>query len=78
MKKLIALGVFLIVGTELLALILHDRPFVLAASGAAAALVLLNIRRYLGHGTQPAAEPDDDDLGDALRRWLITTETTIR
>ncbi len=78
MKKLIALGVFLIVGTELLALILHDRRFVLATSGAAAALVLLNIRRFLGHGTQPAAEPDDDDLGDALRRWLITTETTIR
>ena len=78
MKRLIALGVCLIVGTELLALILHDRRFVLAASGAAAALVLLNIRRFLGHGTQPAAEPDADDLGDALRRWLITTETTIR
>ena len=29
-------------------------------------------------GTQPAAEPDADDLGDALRRWLVTTETTIR
>lgn len=78
MKRLIALGVCLIVGTELLALILHDRRFVLAASGAAAALVLLNIRRVLGHGTQPAAEPDADDLGDALRRWLVTTETTIR
>jgi hypothetical protein len=78
MKKLIALGVFLIVGTELLTLILHDRQVLLAASGAAAALVLLNIRRFLGHGMQPEAEPDDDDLGDALRRWLITTETTIR
>ena len=78
MKRLIALGVCLIVGTELLALILDDRRFVLAASGAATALVLLNIRRFLGHGTQPAAEPDADDLGDALRRWLVTTETTIR
>ena len=78
MKRLIALGVCLIVGTELLALILHDRRLVLAASGAAAALVLLNIRRVLGHGMQSAAEPDADDLGDALRRWLVTTETTIR
>ncbi len=78
MKRLIALGVCFIVGTELLALILHDRRFVLASSGIAAALVLLNIRRFLGHGIQPPAEPDADDLGDALRRWLATTETTIR
>ena len=78
MKRLVALGICLIVGIELLALILDDRRFVLAASGAATALVLLNIRRFLGHGMQPAAEPDADDLGDALRRWLVTTETTIR
>ena len=78
MKRLIALGVCLIVGTELLTLILHDRRFVLAASGVATALVLLNIRRFLGHGLKPAAEPDDDDLRDSLRRWLATTETTIR
>ena len=78
MKKLIALGVCLIVGIELLALILHDRPLVLAASGVALALVLLNVRRVLGHGIQPAAELDPDDIGDSLRRWLATTETTIR
>jgi len=78
MKRLIALGICLIVGTELFTLILHDRGAVLAASGAAAALVLLDIRRFLGHGVQPAGEPDDDDLGEALRRWLVTTETTIR
>jgi len=78
MRKLIALGICLIVGTELLALILHDRRFVLAASGVAAALVLLNIRRFLGRGIHPEAEADADDLGDALRRWLATTETTIR
>jgi hypothetical protein len=77
MKRLIALGVCLIVGTELLVLILHDHRLVLAASGVAAALVLFNIRRFLGH-IQPAAEPDADDLGDSLRRWLATTETTIR
>jgi hypothetical protein len=78
MKRLIALGVCLVVGMELLALILHGRRFLLAASGVALALVLLNVRRYLGRGKEPPAEPDHDDLGDSLRRWLSTTETTIR
>ena len=78
MKRLIALGVCLVVGIELLALILHGRRFLLAASGVALALVLLNVRRYLGRGKEPASEPDHDDLGDSLRRWLSTTETTIR
>jgi hypothetical protein len=78
MKRLLVLGSCLIVGTELLALMLHDRALVLAASGVALALVLLNVRRFVGLGTQPAAEPNPDDLGDSLRRWLSTTETTIR
>jgi hypothetical protein len=78
MKRLIALGICLIVGMELLMLIVQDRRFVLAASGVAAALVLLNVRRILGHPTGPPTDPDSDDLGDALRRWLSTTETTIR
>lgn len=78
MKRLVALGICLIVGTELLVLILDDRRVVLAASGAAVALVLLNIRRFLGHGMPPAAEQDPNDLGAALRRWLTTTESTIR
>jgi hypothetical protein len=72
MKRLVALGVFLIVGIELLALALHDRRFVLAASGVALALVLLNIRRFLGRGAEPPAEPEPDDLGDSLR-WSDST-----
>ena len=78
MKRLIALGVCLIVGIELLVLIVHDRRFVLAAAGVALALVLLSVRRVLGHGVEPEAELDPDELGDSLRRWLSTTETTIR
>ena len=58
MKRLIALGVCLVVGIELLALILHGRRFLLAASGVALALVLLSVRRVLGHGMQSATEPD--------------------
>jgi len=77
-KKLVALGVCLIIVIELLALTLHDRPFLLAASGAALALVLLNLRRFLGRGSDPPGQITPDDLGDSLRRWLSTTETTIR
>ena len=78
MKKLIALGILLIVGIELLALIVQERRFVLAGAGVGLALVLLNIRRFLGHVTGAETEPDSDDLGDGLRRWLSSTETTIR
>jgi hypothetical protein len=78
MKRLIALGICLIVGIELLALILHGRQFLLAASGLGLALVLLNVRRHLGRGMEPPPGGDPDGLGDSLRRWLSTTETTIR
>ena len=78
MKRLISLGVCLIVVIELLVLVVHVRRLVLAASGIALELVLLSVRRVLGHGMQSTAEPDADDLGDSLRRWLSTTETTIR
>ncbi|MDT5146639.1 MAG: hypothetical protein QOC58_1284 [Mycobacterium sp.] len=78
MTRLVTLGVFLIVGVELLALIMHDRRFVLVAAGAALALVLLNVRRVLGRGAEPRAEQDPDEMGDSLRRWLANTESTIR
>jgi hypothetical protein len=77
-KRLIALGICLIVGIELLALILHDRRFVLAGAGVGVALVLLNIRRVVGHEPEPEVDTNPDDLGDGLRRWLSSTETTIR
>ncbi|RFZ66545.1 hypothetical protein DE4576_02699 [Mycobacterium marinum] len=78
MKKLIVLGVLLIVAVELLTLAVRDHRLVLAASGVAVALVLLNIRRVVGHAMAPPAETDPDDVGDGLRRWLSGTETTIR
>jgi hypothetical protein len=40
--------------------------------------VLVSLRRALARGLDADAEPDDDDLGDSLRRWLSNTETTIR
>ena len=78
MKRLVALGILLIVGIEVLALVMQDRGIVLIAAGTGLALVLLNIRRVLGHPNEPVIEPDPDDPGEGLRRWLSNTETTIR
>ncbi|OBA62431.1 hypothetical protein A5647_07590 [Mycobacterium sp. 1100029.7] len=78
MKKLLFLGVCLIVGAELLVLIVHDRRFVLMVAGVALGLVLLNVRRLLGRGLDATPDLGADDLGDSLRRWLATTATTIR
>lgn len=78
MKRLITLGICLIIGIEVLALVMQDRRFVLAASGMGLALVLLNIRRVLGSERESDADPGGDDLGEGLRRWLSNTETTIR
>jgi hypothetical protein len=77
-KRLVVLGVVLIVGVEALALVVRARGSVLAASGVAVALVLLSVRRALGRGAESPAELDADDLGDSLRRWLSGTESTIR
>lgn len=78
MKRVITLGFCFVAGIELLALMLHGRRFLLTASGVALALVLLDVRRHLGRGKESTAEPGDGDPADSLRRWLSTTETTIR
>ena len=78
MKRLVALGVCFVIGMELLVLTVHDRRFVLVAAGLALALVLIVVRWLLGSGNESVAQPDPDDQGDSLRRWLSTTETTIR
>ena len=78
MKKLFILGLLAVVAAEVLALLLPNRRFVLAASGAAVALVLLAVRWYLAR--EAAAEPTVppvDDSEKSLRRWLSRTETFI-
>lgn len=78
MNRVVAAGICLIVMIELLALTQQDRRLVLVASGVALGLVLFSVRRILGRGTRPIDEPGDEELRDPLRRWLSTTETTIR
>jgi hypothetical protein len=76
MTRVVVLGVVLIIGAELLALITRNRALVPVVSGAALALVLLNVRRALGKGTASPDELESDD--ESLRRWLSSAESTIR
>jgi hypothetical protein len=78
MKRLIALGVSVILSAEVAALVQHDRRFVLWAAGAATLFALVNARQVLGHGlgSPPAAAPNA--LEESLRSWLSRTETLIR
>jgi hypothetical protein len=76
MKRLVALGVFVILSAELAALSLHDRRFVLWAAGAAALFALVSARQLLGDvDASPAAAPNP--LEESLRSWLSRTETLI-
>jgi hypothetical protein len=76
MKRLVALGVFVILSAELAALSLHDRRFVLWAAGAAALFALVSARQLLGDVEPPlAAAPNA--LEESLRSWLSRTETLI-
>ncbi len=77
MNKTVALGLCLVIGAELAAIALPERRFVLWASGAAVALVLLAVRMSLAHEIEPAPpEPVSND-GESLRRWVSRTEILI-
>ena len=76
MKRLVALGVFVILSAELAALSLHDRRFVLWVAGAAALFALVSARQLLGDvEPPPAAAPNA--LEESLRSWLSRTQTLI-
>ena len=76
--KLIAAGLCLVIGVELMA-IASDRRLVLLASGVAVAAVLLAVRWFLvGEVESAPAEPSTNDPGESLRRWRSRTETLIR
>ena len=78
MKKLVVVGLCLVIGVELMA-ITSDRQLVLLVSGVALAAVLLALRRFLVGEVGPApAEPPSHDPAESLRRWRSRTETLIR
>jgi hypothetical protein len=77
-KKLVAAGLCLVVGVQVLAMLAPDRRFVLVIVGVAVAVSLLALRWYLARGTEePPAPPRANDAEESLRRWLSRTETLI-
>jgi hypothetical protein len=77
MKKVVALGITVIVTAELGTLLLHDRRFVLWTAGIAALFALINVRQVLGHGVEPPPVAAPNALEESLRSWLSRTETLI-
>ena len=78
LKKLVAAGLCLVVGVQLLAMLMPDRRFVLVVVGGAVALALLALRWYLARGSNgEPLTPIVNDAEESLRRWLSRTETLI-
>ncbi len=79
MKRRVVLGLCAVVAVELLALLVRDRRLVLWLSGAAVAVVLLEVRQFLGSDRGSASvQPTRDVHGESLRSWLSRTEKQIR
>jgi hypothetical protein len=77
LKKLVALGVSVVLSAELAALTLHDRRWVLWAAGAAALFALVNVRQAVGRDVEPSPPPIPNALEESLRSWLSRTQTLI-
>jgi hypothetical protein len=77
-KRLIALGVSVVLSAELAALSLHDRRYVFWLAGAAVLFALVNVRQMLGRDLEPAAADTPNALEETLRSWLSRTHTLIR
>ena len=78
MKKLVAAGLCLVVGVQLLAMLMPERRLVLAMAGVAVAISLLALRWFLVRGIKPElSTPGANDAEESLRRWLSRTETLI-
>ncbi len=76
-KKLVIVGFSLVIAAEVAAFALLEWRWVLAASGVAVAAVLLAVCWSLLRPPAPAGPVDPGDIGVALRRWRIRTETLI-
>lgn len=79
MIRLVAGGLVLVAGAEVLALVLGARQWVLPAAGLAVAVFLLAARlSFDAAHHRSAVESATDDSAEALRRWRSRTESTIQ
>jgi len=79
MNRFVVLGFCLVLAVEVVAFMLVDHRFVLALSGAAAALVLLEGRRLINR--PPASEQGGAPsvgTAESMQRWITRTESMIR
>src|ERR1700728_2615178 len=77
MKRLIALGISLVLSAELAALSLHDHRLVFLAAGGAVLFALISVRQFLGRDFEPAPSTIPNALEESLRSWLSRTQTLI-
>ena len=78
MNRLAIVGISLVVGAELIALLLADRGAVVWVPAVIAVIVLLAIRRRLAKLRPTAAEPTVNDAEESLRDWIVRTEALIQ
>jgi hypothetical protein len=78
LKKLVAAGLCLVIGVQLLAMLMPDRGLVLVTVGLAVAVTLLALRWYLVRGSEDGAVAEGvNGAEESLRRWMSRTETLI-
>jgi hypothetical protein len=77
--RLVAGGLVLVAGAEVLALVLGARQWVLPSAGLALVVFLLAVRLSFAAAQQRSAvETVADDPAESLRRWRSRTQSTIR
>jgi len=78
LKKLVAAGLCLVIGVQVIAMLMPDRRLVLVTAGLAVAVTLLALRWFLVRGSEDdAATEGANDAEESLRRWMSRTETLI-
>jgi hypothetical protein len=77
--RLVAGGLFLVAGAEVLALVLAAGQWVLPIAGLAAAVFLLAARlSFDAAQPRPVVDGPADDPAETLRRWRSRTESMIQ
>jgi len=78
MKRLVVVGISLVVAAEFIPLLLGDRRAVGWVSAATAVLVLVAVRRRLADRGPSPAEPASNDAEESLRDWMVRTQALIQ
>jgi len=78
LKKLVAAGLCLVIGVQVIAMLMPDRRLVLVTVGLAVAVTLLALRWFLVRASEDdAATEGANGAEESLRRWMSRTETLI-